>query len=241
MKQYEAVIEIMKDNGGLATLSHLYGNVFKVAGVEWKTKTPFASIRRIVQDTRFFFRIKPGLWGLKDNKKEILNNFNIISPKRDNNFIHSFYQGLLVELGNFKGFNTFVPNQDKNKKFINKKLNDITSLKNIYEFTYPKVLKYARTVDTIWFNSRSFPNSLFEVEHTTPMENSLSKFVELQDFNIEFYIVADKVREKKFDEVIQRSMFSSIRHRVKYWNYDFLSNYHSKAYELYLLETEYLK
>ncbi len=61
MKQHEAVIEIMTANGGYATLGHLYSEALKVPGVKWNTKTPFASIRRIVQDGRFFFKIRPGL------------------------------------------------------------------------------------------------------------------------------------------------------------------------------------
>jgi len=57
MKQHEAVIKIMEQNGGFATLGQLNHQVLKVSGVEWKTKTPFASIRRIVQDERFFLRL----------------------------------------------------------------------------------------------------------------------------------------------------------------------------------------
>lgn len=57
MKQHEAVIKIMEQNGGFATLGYLNQTVLKVPNVEWKTKTPFASIRRIVQDERFFFKI----------------------------------------------------------------------------------------------------------------------------------------------------------------------------------------
>jgi hypothetical protein len=70
MKQYEAVIKVMEENGGFATLGYLYHEVLKVPGVEWKTKTPFASIRRIVQDGRFFFKIKPGLWALLSHKNK---------------------------------------------------------------------------------------------------------------------------------------------------------------------------
>jgi len=61
MKQYEAVIKVMEENGGYATLGFLYQNVLNVPGCNWKTKTPFASMRRIVQNDRFFFKIKPGL------------------------------------------------------------------------------------------------------------------------------------------------------------------------------------
>lgn len=77
MTQIEAVIEIMEENGGYATLSHLYEHVLKVPGVKWGTKTPDASIRRIVQDKRYFFKIRPGLWALKSSKdklpKEVLS------------------------------------------------------------------------------------------------------------------------------------------------------------------------
>ena len=77
MKQYEAVIKVMEENGGFATLGHLYNNVLKVTGCNWKTKTPYASIRRIVQDERFFFKIKPGLWALKTHKEDVLKKFSI--------------------------------------------------------------------------------------------------------------------------------------------------------------------
>ena len=68
----------MKRNGGFATLGYLNNSV-DVS--EWITKTPFATIRRIVQDGRFFFKIKPGLWALKSFKEEVLLKFNIADKK----------------------------------------------------------------------------------------------------------------------------------------------------------------
>ena len=59
MKQHEAVIQVMEKNNGYSTLQHLYQNVLKVKNVKWDTKTPFASIRRIVQDNRFFSKLNP--------------------------------------------------------------------------------------------------------------------------------------------------------------------------------------
>lgn len=52
MKQYEAVIETLEMLGGVATLGELNKEVFKIKDCEWRTKTPFASIRRIVQQTK---------------------------------------------------------------------------------------------------------------------------------------------------------------------------------------------
>ncbi len=117
MKQYEQVIDIMRKNGGYATLHYLNHNVDVL---KWKTKTPYASIRRIVQDKQFFFKIKPGLWALKEEKDKVLKKFNIGKNNTDeekNIFSHSYYQGILVEIGKMKGFTTYIPPQDKNKKF----------------------------------------------------------------------------------------------------------------------------
>ena len=57
MKQKYYVIDAMRANGGYATLQQL--NML-VDFSTWKTKTPEASIRRIVQENDEFFRIQPG-------------------------------------------------------------------------------------------------------------------------------------------------------------------------------------
>ena len=51
MTQYEQVIDVMRNNGGYATLGFLNQ---KVDVSKWESKTPFASIRRIVQDEKYF-------------------------------------------------------------------------------------------------------------------------------------------------------------------------------------------
>ncbi len=193
MKQYEYVIKAMEENGGYATLGQLYQ---KVDVSSWRTGTPFASIRRIVQDDRFFFLIKPGLWALKSKKKNVLQKFSIDDKnpsKTKEEFNHTYYQGLLAEIGNLKGFETFLPNQDKNKLYLEHPLKDYSSLKEFYQFTNEDILSNVSTIDVCWFNERKFPNSVFEVEYTTDINNSLRKFLYLQDFNTEFQIVASEV------------------------------------------------
>ena len=130
----------------------------------WKTKTPFASIRRIVQNEKFFFKIKPGLWALNSYKEKISDLIPIDQSKSKEEkevFNHSYYQGLLVEIGNLKGFNTFIPNQDKNKKFLNNTLGECATLKSIYKFTYDDVVDRAKTIDVIWFNDKKIPTKFF--------------------------------------------------------------------------------
>lgn len=224
MKQYEAVIKVMENNGGYATLVFLNQEVLKIKDCLWKTRTPFASIRRIVQDSRFFFKIRPGLWALKSYKDklppEILPASNLPRHKQEE-YSHAYYQGLLVEVGNLKRYQTFVPNQDKNKLYLGKKLAEITTIHSIPEFAYSRILQKAKTIDVIWFNERNMPADLFEIEHSTAMQNSLLKFVDLQDFNTRFYIVADSVREKDFrSKLISYSAFMPIRRRTEFLPYD---------------------
>jgi hypothetical protein len=234
MKQYEAVIEVMKRNGGYATLSHLYNHVFALTNCNWKTKTPFASIRRIVQDDRFFYKIRPGLWALKSHQDAVTNKlFESESPsaKKQEEFDHSYYQGLLIEIGNTKSFTTFIPSQDKNRKFLSRRLGDVATAKEFPAFTYDRLLRRGRTIDVTWLNRRGFPHSFFEVEHSTDIHNSLLKFVEFQDFSVSFNIVAHARRIREVGAKLGYSAFDEIRGRVQVITYDELSEAHTKSAE----------
>ncbi|MEK7115266.1 MAG: hypothetical protein AAB847_02820 [Patescibacteria group bacterium] len=239
MKQHEAVIKIMERNGGFATLGYLNQEVLRVPGVEWKTKTPFASIRRIVQDERFFFKIKPGLWALLSHRDKLSPEIfptDIVPKSEQELFNHSYYQGLLVEIGNLKKYETFVPSQDKNKKFLGKTLSEVSSQENFYQFGYDHIVRKAKTVDVCWFNIRKMPSVLFEIEHSTDIQNSLLKFNELQDYNTNFFIVADKVRKAEYTGKLALNAFVPIKSRVQFMDYDKLSDWHTKTFEIVSVE-----
>lgn len=238
MKQFEAVIKVMEENGGYATLGKLYVEVFKIPSCTWKTKTPFATIRRIVQDQRFFFKIKPGLWALNTCAdkipKEIFSHKQ--TQKKDEDYSHSYYQGLLVEIGNLKQYETFIPAQDKNKLFLRNRLGEVATLSTLFDFSYHNIIRYAKTIDVSWFNERKMPSYFFEVEHSTDIRSSLSKFTELQDFYCNFYIVADAKRKTEFHDKIALSAFSAIQRRTQFMTYDQLSEWHTKTYEIVAIE-----
>ncbi len=238
MKQHEAVIEAMQANGGYATLGYLYREALKVPDVVWRTKTPFASIRRIVQDRPEFFRIKPGLWALEEARGKLpFDEATGELTKSEPEFNHSYYQGLLVEIGNLRGLQTFVPNQDKNRKFLNQPLREITTVPEIYRFSYDELVQRARTVDVIWFNERNMPNSFIEVEHSTDIYNSLLKFVDLQDFHAKFYIVAAKEREREFKARLASSAFAPIKDRVTFDDYEDVSETHTSLNRLAVIQS----
>lgn len=161
------VIETMRREGGYATLRRLNEIVdFST----WKTKTPEATVRRIVQDSKLIFKIQPGLWALEEFRDEVLRKFELKpgNKQSEEQFSHGYYQGLLVEIGKFR---------------------------------------------------HQMTSSFYEVEHTTDIKNSLSKFYELQDFHADFHIVADASRKKEFEDKLHVSMFGAIEKRVKFVDY----------------------
>lgn len=243
MKQYEAVRLALEKLGGVATLGQLNQETMKIKDCAWKTKTPFASIRRIVQLDKEIYKIKPGLYGLVTFKKE--NEAKGIFAENTKNknlsevieFNHSYYQGLLLIVGKLKGLQTFIPNQDKNKKFTDKSLDDLRTLRNLPDFSFPNLVQRSSTIDVIWFNERSMPHSFFEVEHSTDIQNSLLKFNDLQDFYSRMIIVADSARKKEYESKIKYSSFKTLadNSRVKFLDYEGLN----RQYEILLQQQQY--
>lgn len=216
--QEQQVVEVLRKAGGFATLRRLNELVdFST----WATKTPEASVRRIVQNSPEIFKIQPGLWALEEMRDAVLHKFELKlgNKKSEELFSHAYYQGLLVEIGKFRHQRTYVPAQDQNRLFVDKRLGEITDTTELPAFTYKDLCRKAKTVDVIWFNERRMPSYFYEVEHTTDIKNSLSKFYELQDFNAGFFIVADQSRKREYEDKLHVSMFSPIEKRVKFLNY----------------------
>ena len=239
MKQFEAVIETIERLGGIATLWELYREVFKIKDCKWQTKTPFASIRRIVQQTKGIYKIKPGLYGLVKYKKLLEDKGIIVETDKNADsesirmFNHTYYQGILLIIGRLHNLRTFIPRQDKNKKFYNgQSLQELSSLDELPPYSYPQLIKRSSTIDTIWFNERNMPHSFFEIEHSTDIQNSLLKFNDLQDFYVRMAIVADARRKPEFDDKMRFHAFDELRlnKRVSFLSYDSLV----KQYEMEL-------
>lgn len=245
MKQYEAVLTALEELGGVATLGDLNHTALKISNCEWKTKTPYASIRRIVQQTKGIYKIKPGLWALESHRKELETKGYLVENEKNKNseeikkFNHSYYQGLLTTIGNLRGLSTFMPDQDKNKIFSNKTLGQIRTLQEMPNFSYDYFIKKSSTIDVIWFNDRKMPCSFFEVEHSTDIQNSLLKFSELTDFSTRMFIVADSMRRKEYLSKINYSSFQRLTKdkRVLFLSYGDLEKQYAREIEKCSYET----
>lgn len=234
MNQRKNVIKVMEENGGFATLAFLNQNVDVST---WKTKTPFASIRRIVQNDKYFFKIKPGLWALKDYKDKLpLDVKELIEEQKDTSneekkYTHYYYQGIISEIGNLNQFNVYIPAQDKNRPFLNRKLKDVASVEVLPQFTFSSILKNIRSIDVVWINNRQFPNTVFEVENSTNFKNSLTKFYELIDFSTNMIIVSDGKRYQQFLSIIELKIFSELKEKVIFCDYNSLEEYYSQPFK----------
>jgi hypothetical protein len=71
MTQENAVIHTLERLGGQATFAELNREVMQIKECIWRTKTPFASIRRIVQNSKEIFKVRPGLWALRSYQKKL--------------------------------------------------------------------------------------------------------------------------------------------------------------------------
>ena len=241
MKQYESVIKVMEENKGYSTLNYLYEKVPNKPEFICKAKDPFANIRRIVQDKRFFFKIKPGLWALKSYQKKLPDEINLLIEedkdiKNEGKFTHSYFQGMIIEIGIMKGYKTYIPPQDQNKKCLNKTLKEIVDLKTIYKFTYDKLIQKVKSIDVFWFNDRKFPVDVFEIEHTSDCRIALIKFLELQDFNLKMHIVSSSARKSGILNKIDFTAFRPIKHKVEFMDYDYIEKLHSKVSKLHFIE-----
>ena len=159
---------------------------------------------------------------MEECRDQVLRKFELKlgNPHSEEQFSHGYYQGLLVEIGKFRNQLTYVPAQDQNRLFVDKRLGEISDTTELPRFTHDVLMKRAKTVDVIWFNERIMPSFFYEVEHTTDIKNSLSKFYELQDFYAGFYIVADSCRKNEFEDKLHVSLFNSIENRVKFLDYN---------------------
>ena len=83
------------------------------------------------------------------------------------------------------------------------------------------------------------PDSFFEVEHSTDIQNSLMKFYDLQDFYTRMFIVADEKRHEEYDKKMSYNSFSKMKNdkRVAFLSYDELERQYRQTIELQSIHT----
>jgi len=146
---------------------------------------------------------------------------------------HTQVQSLIGAIGIKKGFDLWYPDSDKLK--IDNKIVDYSKIrKNLPTFNF-EIDNIISEIDVIWMQN-SKPVSFFEVEHSTDIYRSLLKFCELQDFYTKYFVVADTVRKRDYEEKVSATAFSPIQNRIKFMSYDQLSEWHERSFQVVNVE-----
>lgn len=238
MTKVEAIKRVMEDNGGTISLSELYKRITKYYPNAMQAKDWTAGIRgvlyREIRNNRTFKKIGLSIYALKDYIVEE-------KPRSDDIVrMHSYIEGLCIEIGNFEGFATYTadPNADYRD---NVKLGHLTTIKDCPAFSYPEITKKAKLIDVIWFNNDGlyFPKKVLEiVDSIGTLDAALNRSLQLKNFRTDFVIVAPEKYRNKYEQTINLEIYNQYNKMFKFINYDYVQNFYNILSERKKLENE---
>lgn len=231
MTKAEAIKKVLEDNNGVASWKVIYSQIEKYypdikRSMKWKPGIRGVLYREI-KNNRNFKKISLGIFALIDYKETSLERIKENSIK-----MHSYIEGICIELGNFEKYETYTA--DPSAKFKDLALKDIVSVKIIPYFTYEQILNEVKRIDVIWFNKGKFmfPKSAYEIiDSIGTMESAFLRTFQISDFGTDFFIIGKKEFEKKFKKIILKKPYNSIKKRYKFINYDKIIELYKSALE----------
>lgn len=238
MTKIDAIKEVIRANGGVASWSLIYDNVAKHYPKARQSKTWQAGLRgvlyRDIKDNKNLKKVGLGLYALRDYQEE--------QPPRTTDTVrmHSFIEGICVELGNFKDFLTYTA--DPSAVFRdNINLGHLTSLKILPDFTYPEIVAETKRIDVVWINKTGFgfPQRVFEiVDSVNTLTGALNRSLQLLNFRTEYYIVAPQRHKDKYDKKIALAPYNANPDKFKFVSYDKIIDLYENATKTMQAEKE---
>ena len=132
-------------------------------------------------------------------------------------YSHALLQGMLVELGNMLGYDTF--SADAKPQYRDTTIGELATLDTLPDFTSKRILKTARLIDVIWMEDEA-PVCCFEIEHSTDVTKGLLRMHQLAHFQTQFFIIATEGTRKKFETEISKSPFYQNQERYYFRSYE---------------------
>lgn len=220
MTKVEAIEQVMKDNGGTASLSVIYENICKYYPMAKQSKEWEAGLRgvlyREIKNNRRFKKIGLSIYAVMDYQEEKRPRM------REKERMHSYIEGICLELGNFNGYYTYTA--DPTAKYRdNLSLCDFATVKSLPDFSYKGIVDEAKRIDVIWLNKKGFmfPNVVLEVvDSIGTLNGALNRSLQLKHFMTDFIIVAPEKHHEKFDKTLNFEIYQPQKERFKFFNYD---------------------
>ncbi len=220
MTKVEAIECVLKENGGSANLTTIYEKIHKFypkakGGKEWEAGVR-GVLYRDIKDGKRFKKIGLSIYALKDYEP------NPLPKASDKVKMHSFMQGICLELGNARNFRTYTADPSRLYR-DNVYLKDIANLKSLPNFTYKEIIDEARRIDVLWFNDArcAFPQCAFEVvDSVSTLNNAFNRCLQLRAFTTKFFIVAPQIHHKKFEQNLALEIYRDKRECFEFVAYD---------------------
>jgi len=141
-------------------------------------------------------------------------------------YTHSMVQGMLVELGNMLGYDTF--SADTKPEYRDTTVGELATLDSLPAFTSKRILSTARLIDVIWLDEE-FPVCCFEIEHSTDVTKGLLRMHQLVRFQTQFFIIAPEMTRRKFETEIAKSPFYQSQDRYYFRSYSEVQTLYDRA------------
>jgi len=234
MTKVEAIKKVLEDFNGSASWKIIYDNIENYypnvrSGYKWQEGIRGVLYREL-KNKKTFKKTGLGVFSLIDfdEKKEI----NKI--KQDKIRMHSYIEGICIELGNFDNYKTYTA--DPSAKFSNEiQLSSITTINLFPKFTYEDILKVIKRIDVLWFNSKGllFPKRAFEiVDSIGTLGEAFNRMYQLSQFNLDFYIIGQEKNRKKFEQKRNIEPYIKEKKRFIYKSYDEIISFYNKKVEI---------
>jgi len=237
MTKVEAIENVIKENGGCASLQVIYDNIEKYYPTAKQSKKWDAGIRGVLYRELYhgnkFKKVGLSLYALNDYVEEE-------KPKKNDIRMHSYIEGLCAEIGNVKGYKTYTA--DPSAKYRdNVFLKDVVSLSELPKFTYDNILIDAKRIDVLWFkgDKHLFPKMAIEVvDSINTLHGAFERCSQLLEFQIDFRILAPEKHRTKFEKTLEKMDIQNFSTRFQFVNYetviksyeDFVENYDSHSW-----------
>lgn len=238
MTKVEAIQKVMEDNQGTASLEIIYQNIEKYYPTVKNSNEWEAGIRgvlyREIRNNKLFKKIGLSIYALKDYVEEQ-------KPKKDDAVrMHSYIEGICIEIGNFKNFHTYTADPTADYR-DNLNLYDIATLNEMPQFSYNQIVQDVKRIDVIWFNPKGllFPQKVFEVvDSIGTLNGAFNRCLQLKNFKTDFFIVAPEQHRNKFNQTMNLETYRESNDRFRFINYDEIIELYDNASRVNKIENK---
>jgi len=219
MTKVDAIERVMIDNGGSASLKVIYDSIEQYypkakASEDWTAGIRGVLYRELQHGTRFK-KVGLSIYALADYREE---KFEAIPKVR----YHSYMEGVCLELGNTKHFDTYTADPSALYK-DNTFLRNVATLSDVPSFSYKPIVQQAKLIDVLWFNKGelAFPQLAFEVVDSIGTLNAaLNRCMQLHHFRTKFFVIAPEKYHDKYEKTINFEIYKPYMDRFHFIGYD---------------------